>query len=105
MFCLTVMYPNTAGSAFNWEYYLTAHLELAHGILVPFGLLQIQIDRGASGFPPDSAPPFYAIARLSFPSLDALEKAMAATAEALIADQKKYYSGESVVQIGEQVRA
>jgi uncharacterized protein (TIGR02118 family) len=105
MVCLTVMYPQKSGSTFDWGYYLGGHLELAYRLLRPFGLTRIEIDRGMGGFPPGSPAPFYAIARLPFPSLEALQSALAATAGALVADQAKYYSGESVVQISEEVPA
>jgi len=103
MIRLSVMYPTGSGSTFDWNYYLAPHLALAKKLLSPFGLIRIEVDRGLSGFPPGSTPPFHAVGHLFFPSMDALQQAMAETAPALIADQQKYFSGESMVQFNEVI--
>ncbi|HXZ28624.1 MAG TPA: EthD family reductase [Terriglobales bacterium] len=103
MIRLTVMYPATPGSSFDWSHYLGPHLALARQLLSPFGLLRIEIDRGVAGFPPGTPLHFHAIGHLFFSSAGELERAMAATAPQLLADQRKYFSGESVVQVNEVV--
>ena len=97
------MYPTGPGSTFNWNYYLAPHLALARKLLSPFGLLRIEIDRGLGGFPPGTPPPFHAIGHLFFPSMTELERAMAETSAQLIADQRKYFNGDSLVQVNEVV--
>jgi len=103
MIRLSVMYPASPGTTFDWDYYLTPHLALARKLLSPFGLLRIEIDRGLGGFPPGTPPPFHAVGHLFFSTVAELERAMAAAAPDLIADQGKYFSGESIVQINEVV--
>lgn len=84
----------------DWEYYLGPHIDLARRLLTPFGLQRIEIERGLG---PGAAPPFHAIARLYFLSAAALQDALAQTAAALSEDVRKYYRGESVIQISEVV--
>ena len=95
------MYPATVDSKFDWDYYLGPHLKLAHHLLDSYHLLRIEIDRGIAAFPPGEPLHFHAVGHLFFPSIGDLEKAMAATAPALIEDQRKYFSGQSVVQVNE----
>jgi len=103
MIRLSVMYPTSSGSTFDWDYYLAPHLALARKLLSPFGLLRIEIDRGLGALPPGTPPHFHAIGHLFFPSMADLERAMGEIAPQLIADQRKYFSGESIVQINEVV--
>ena len=91
------------GSRFDWDYYLGKHLELANELLRPLGLLRIEIDHGVSGLPPGAAPPYHAIGHLFFRTKQEADKALAATAEAFIADQRKYFDQPSVVQISKVV--
>jgi uncharacterized protein (TIGR02118 family) len=102
MIRLSVMYPQTAGSSFDWNYYTTTHFELARKHLASKGLLRTEVDRGVAGFPPGAPAPYHAIGHLFFKSMDELSNALNTSAE-LIADQKNYFNGESVVQISEVV--
>jgi uncharacterized protein (TIGR02118 family) len=101
MVSLTVMYPANPGTTFDWDYYLGPHLALAGKLLSPFGRLHTEVNRGVTGLPPGTPAPYYAIANLHFSSMQDLQSALAANTPALIADQRRYYSGESIVQINE----
>jgi uncharacterized protein (TIGR02118 family) len=103
MIRLTVLYPVTPESTFDWNYYLGPHLVLARQILLPRGLVRIEVDRGIAAFPPGTPSHYHAIGHLYFETMLQLDTALAATAPDLIADQSKYYSGESVVQVSEVV--
>lgn len=100
---LSVLYPAASGSTFDWSYYLGPHLVLARQLLLPRGLVRIEIDRGIGAFPPGTPAHYHAIGHLYFETMQHLDTALAATAPQLIADQRKYYSGESVVQVSEVV--
>ena len=67
------------------------------------GLVRIEVDRGIGAFPPGTPSHYHAIGHLYFESMLQLDTALAATAPELVADQRKYYSGESVVQVSEVV--
>ena len=100
---LSVMYPATPGSRFNWDYYLGPHLELSRKLLTPRGLVRTEIDRGLGGLPPGTPAPYHAVGHLFFRTLDDLQSALAATAAQFIADDRNYTDVPSVVQISEVV--
>ena len=100
---LTVLYPVAPGSTFDWDYYLTQHLVTARKLLGQRGLVRIEVDRGIGAFPPGTPCHYHAIGHLYFESMLHLDTALAATASNLIADQRKYFSGESIVQVSEVV--
>jgi len=103
MIRLSVMYPAMPGSHFDWNYYLGPHLELSRRLLGSRGLVRTEIDRGISGLPPGTPPPYHAVGHLFFRTMEELESALAATAEAFIADEQNYTNVPSVVQISEVV--
>src|SRR5215510_11340090 len=101
MIRLSVMYPATPGSRFNWDYYLGPHLELAQRLLSSRGLVRTEIDRGIAGLPPGQPAPYHAIGHLFFRTMADLQDAMQATAADFIADERNYTDTPSVVQISE----
>lgn len=103
MIKLSVMYPATPGSRFDWDYYLGPHLELARRLLVPRGLVRSEIDKGVSGFPPGSPAPYHAVGNMFFRTRAEMESALAAAADELIADSKKYSEGQAVILVSEVV--
>jgi uncharacterized protein (TIGR02118 family) len=103
MFRVSVMYPATSGSRFDWDYYLGPHLELSRRLLSSRGLVRTEIDRGVSGLPPGCPPPYHAVGHLFFETMAELESALQATAEEFIADEQSYTDVPSVVQISEVV--
>jgi uncharacterized protein (TIGR02118 family) len=100
---LSVLYPAIPGTTFDWEYYLGPHLVLARKLLGARGLVRIEVDRGIGAFPPGTPSHYHAIGHLYFETMLHLDTALAATAPDLVADQRKYYSGEPVVQVSEVV--
>lgn len=100
---LSVLYPVTTGSTFDWHYYLAEHLVVARRLLGARGLVRIEVDRGIGAFPPGTPSHYHAIGHLYFESMLHLDTALAATAPELIADQRKYYNGEALVQVSEVV--
>ena len=103
MIRLTVLYPVTAESKFDWDYYLGPHLVLARKLLLPCGLVRIEVDRGIGAFPPGTPSHYHAIGHLYFETMLQLDTALAATTPELAADQRKYYSAESILQVSEVV--
>src|SRR5262245_37225324 len=103
MIRLSVMYPATPGSRFDWDYYLGPHLELSRKLLTPRGLVRTEIDRGIGSLPPGRPPHYHAVGHLFFHSMADLENALAATAADFIADERNYADVPGVVQINEVV--
>jgi uncharacterized protein (TIGR02118 family) len=102
---VSVTYPRSPGSTFDWDYYLGPHLALAHRLLDPMGLIRIEVDRGIGAFPPGTASHVHAVGHLFFASIEEMESAMAAHAAEFVTDQGKYFNGESIVQVNEVVDA
>jgi len=102
MIRLSVMYPATPGSRFDWDYYLGPHLDLSRKLLGSRGLVRTEIDRGIAGIPPDG-PPYHAIGHLFFHTMGELQDALKATAAEFIADERNYTDAPSVVQISEVI--
>jgi uncharacterized protein (TIGR02118 family) len=81
MIRLSVMYPATPGSRFDWSYYLGPHLELSRRLLNPRGLVRTEIDRGIGGFPPGAPPPYHAVGHLFFRTMAEMERPAATAAD------------------------
>jgi uncharacterized protein (TIGR02118 family) len=96
---LSVMYPATPGSRFDWDYYLGQHRELSRRLLTLRGLVRTQIDRGVAGIPPGAPPPYHAVGHLFFRTMAELDSALQATAAEFVADERNYANVPSVVQI------
>ena len=103
MIRLSVMYPVTPVSRFDWDYYLGQHRELARSLLTSRGLVRTEIDRGIGGLPPGVPPPYHAIGHLFFRTMAELESALEATTAEFVADERNYTNVPSVVQISEVV--
>jgi uncharacterized protein (TIGR02118 family) len=100
---LSVMYPNTPGSRFDWDYYLGKHMVLVRELLPPLGLVSEQVDRGIGGLMPGSPAPYYAVAHFVFNSLAELQAAVGAAAPRLLADIPNYTDVPVTGQISEIV--
>jgi uncharacterized protein (TIGR02118 family) len=103
MIRLSVMYPATRGSRFNWDYYLGPHRELSRRLLASRGLVRTEIDRGIGGLPPGTAPTYHAIGHLFFRTMAELDSALEASAGEFLADERNYTDVPSIVQISEVV--
>jgi len=100
MIKVTFLYPNTPGSRFDLDYYLTQHLELSRAV---FGnvLRGLEIDRGTSGIEPSSPSPYHAVAHMKFDSAQDFYGALMPRMEELRADAAKYFDGDAIIQLSE----
>lgn len=103
MIRITVLYPNTEGSYFDMNYYLTTHIPLVKNRLTPLGLLRVDLEEGLSGAAPGTLPPYRLIGSLSFDSIESLQKAMATHGEELIADIANYTNIQAQMMISQVV--
>lgn len=94
MIRFSVLYPSADGATFDHDYYRDHHIPLA---VATWGPDAAEIDRGVDG-------PYVAAVHFRFPSLEALERAMATEGTAAVrADVANYTNIEPIRQISEIV--
>lgn len=94
MIKLSVLYPKTEGAAFDHDYYRDRHVPLCQSTFQP---TRVEIDRGVDG-------PYVAAVHFFFPSLDALQAAMAGEGtKAVTDDVANYTTITPVMQVSEVV--
>lgn len=96
-----VLYPAAPGHHFDFAYYLARHVPMARELLVPEGLVRLEVDRGASGEELGSPPRYVCMASMYFETLEDYERAMARHGESLGADVPNYTNVEPFVQVNE----
>ena len=102
MVVITVMYPLTAESRFDMDYYVNSHLPLVCRLLEPMGQREVRIYRGLSDGGA-GAPAYGVIAELLFDDLDAVTAALTAHGAETQADIPNFTDSIPVIQISEVV--
>lgn len=102
MISLTVLYPNTAGTKFDMDYYVNTHTPLVRERLTPMGLTDVNIETGLAGGAPDTPPAFTLIARLSFDTIDDLQAGLAAHGPELIGDILNFTDTQPIMQVSQK---
>ena len=100
MIRVTFLYPNTPGSRFDAEYYISTHMPLAIRLLKP-ALKAVSAEIGISSAMPNQPTPNAAIAAFTFESVQAFTEAVMPHYAELQGDIPKYTDIEPVVQISE----
>ncbi len=95
-----ILYPNTNGNWFNMDYYISNHVPLVWRCMEPYGMEKIEMDMGIAGL--NGPAPYFAIASMTFRTLEQFQKAMEAEGKTLT-DDIPNYTRDFVVQIGETV--
>ena len=94
MIRLSIFYPSTDGATFDHDYYRDEHVPLA---CRTWGLDDAEIDKGVNG-------PYVAAVHFRFPSVEAMQQAMAAEGTAaIIEDVANYTTITPVQQLSEVV--
>ena len=102
MVILTVLYPKSASSRFDHDYYLNQHIPLVHDRCTRMGLHSVRLFRG-TGTLEGSAPPFEMIGLLAFPSMAELSAALEAHGGEIVGDIPNFTNIQPVIQISEEV--
>lgn len=97
MICVMAVYPNQPGSRFDLDYYTTRHAAFARGLLGPHGLTSLRIAAGETALD-GAAPPFWAVAEMTFTSRAAFEAGIAQCGAELFADAPNYTDVEPILQ-------
>ncbi len=100
MIRITVLYPNTPGSRFDLDYYVTKHCPMVLGLLGAackgFG-----VDQGVAGVMPPGAPAFRVTAWFLFDSAETFQQAFGPAAGRITADIPNYTDLQPIIQMGE----
>lgn len=98
MICVSALYPNTPGTRFDGDYYLTTHAALASAMLKPYGLVGVRLSVGQCDLQ-GGPPPYWAISELHFASRQAFDDAMGICGAALFEDAKNYTDVNPIMQL------
>ena len=102
MIVVSVMYPKTEQSTFDFDYYLHKHVPLAKARFAECGLMDVRLIRGSAMM--DGAAPIYTlIGDMVFPSLQHMQDAMAKHGAEIIADIPNYTNVQPIFQISESL--
>ena len=101
MIRVTVLYPKSADSQFNWDYYLNSHTPMVQERLGPLGMSRIEVDRGVGTLAPGQPPAFEAIAYLVFNAVEDLQKGLAAHGAEILGDIANYTNIQPQIQINQ----
>jgi len=97
--CITVLYPNTPGVTFDFDYYLEHHATLIDR-LYGNSIAKLELRRGSAT--PDGSPaPFIAIINIWIANQQAFDAAGAKHGAALIADVPNFTNTMPTIQIDE----
>jgi len=100
MIKVSVFYPNTPGSSFNMDYYLTRHMPMV-GEKLGAACKSMAVEQGVGSLPPGASAPYSAMGHLYFDSVQAFEAAFAVHGEAIVADIPNYTNVQPVIQISD----
>lgn len=98
MLRVAVMYPKTADSTFDLEYYLTKHVPMVKERLASSGLTAVQVDEGLGGGVPGDPPAYAVIGALLFDS-KGMQSGMAAHGGEIMGDLANFTNVLPAIQV------
>ena len=100
MILLSVLYPNQPGTRFDERYYLDRHIALVRQRWEGMGLADLRLLRG-TGTPDGGAAPYRVIALLTFASVEALQRCVAAHGTEIFGDIPNFTDVQPLAQLNE----
>lgn len=104
MITVSVLYPKTAESTFNLEYYMNNHVPMVERLLKPMGMSEMVVEQSIGTPMPDVPAPFSIVSRLVFSNMEEMEMGMGHHGEALMRDTPNFSNVQPVVQIGKRLK-
>lgn len=102
MIKVSVMYPNTAGSRFDHDYYRDKHMPMVQNLLGE-ACKHYEVDKGLSGDSPGSQPRYVAMCHIFSDTVEAFQAAMGTHAREIQHDIANYTDVMPLIQISEVV--
>jgi uncharacterized protein (TIGR02118 family) len=102
MIKVSILYLNTPGARFDFDYYVSKHMPRSIELLSAHpGIRSVTVERGISGPKPDSSPAYIAACFYTFDSIESFLDAFMPHAEELQGDMKNYTDIEPQIQFNE----
>ena len=99
---ISILYPNTDGSRFDFDYYVNIHMPRSIELLSAHpGYRGVSVEKGLGGAAPGSPPAFTAMCLFLFESTEAFMEAFMPHAAELQGDIPNYTDSAAVIQINE----
>jgi uncharacterized protein (TIGR02118 family) len=98
----SILYPNTKGGRFDFDYYQSKHMPRSIQLLSAHpGFRGVTVERGIGGTEPGSPPRYIAACFYIFESVEAFISAFMPHAEELQADMQRYTDIPAEIQFNE----
>lgn len=102
MVTISILYPQMASSAFDFDYYLSKHMPRSIELFSAHpGYRGVTVERGVGGTAPDSPPKYAAACYFRFDSIDSFMAAFLPHAEELQGDIPNYTDAQADIQFNE----
>ena len=99
---ISILYPNSKGSKFDFPYYVDRHMPRSIALLSAHaGFRGVSVEKGVSGPQPDSPPAYAAMCHFLFDSADSFLAAFMPHAPELQGDIPNYTDVAPLIQINE----
>src|SRR5262245_53873107 len=100
MIKVSILYPNTAGSRFDFDYYVKTHMPMSIRLLGT-RIHGVSVERGSAGVEPGSAPAFVALCHFTCADRQSFEAAFLPHAAVLQGDMPNYTDIVPIIQFSE----
>ncbi|HSU33731.1 MAG TPA: EthD family reductase [Bryobacteraceae bacterium] len=102
MIIVSVLYPKTGQSHFDFDYYLAKHIPMVKDRFERFGLKDVRLMRGAATLD-GGTPMFELIGELIFPSRQLVQDALGTHGDEIIRDIPMFTNVQPTIQINEML--
>ena len=100
MIKVTILYPNTSGARFDFDYYVKTHMPMSIRLLGP-RIRSVSVERGIEAAEPGVPPAFVALCHFTCDSRQAFEAAFLPQAAVLQGDMPNYTDIVPIIQFSE----
>lgn len=97
---VSILYPNTPGARFDFDYYLNTHMPMSLRLLGE-AIQSASVERGVRAADPDQPPAFIALCHFVTETAEAFEAAFFPNAAVLQGDMPNYTDIAPVIQISQ----
>jgi uncharacterized protein (TIGR02118 family) len=99
---ISLLYPNSPGARFDFDYYLTKHMPASiERLSAGKGYKGVSVERGLGGDAPGLPPTYIALCHYLFDSMDNFLAAFGPQAEFLQGDMPNYTDLKPIIQVSQ----